>query len=62
MKLDTLEVAILLVMAFTFGCLITLFGVQFIVTDPLRKEAIQKGYASWEVVDQTSGITQFKFK
>jgi hypothetical protein len=62
MKLDTLEVAILSVMAFTFGCLITLISVQIIVTDPLRVEAIQKGYASWEVVDQTSGRTQFKFK
>jgi hypothetical protein len=62
MKLDTIEAAILSMMAFTFGCLITLISVQIIVTDPLRKEAIEKGYASWEVVDQTSGKTQFKFK
>jgi hypothetical protein len=62
MKLDSIEVAILSVMAFTFGCLITLVGVQIIVTDPLRTEAIQKGYASWEVIDQSTGKTQFKFK
>ncbi len=62
MKFDTIELAILSVMAFTFGCLITLLSVQIIVTTPLRKEAIEKGYASWEVIDQSTGKTQFKFK
>jgi hypothetical protein len=62
MKFEKIEIAIISTLAFTFGCLITLVGVQIIVIDPLRTEAIQKGYASWEVINQSTGKTQFKFK
>jgi len=49
-------------MAFILGCLVTIVGVQTIVIDPMKNEAIKKGYASWEIVDNSTGRTQFKFK
>ncbi len=62
MKFDSIEAALLSVMTFTFGCLLTLISVNIIVIDPIKKEAIEKGYASWEVINQSTGKTEFKFK
>jgi hypothetical protein len=50
------------VMAFILGCLVTLVSVNIIVIDPIKNEAIKKGYASWEIINNFTGKTQFKFK
>jgi len=62
MKIDELEILIIALISFIVGCLIGLVSFQIIVTDPLRAEAIQKGYATWEVTNQSTGETQFRFK
>ncbi len=48
--------------AFIFGCLIASLSVDIIVIDPIRREAIKRGYAYWEVVNESTGRTEFKFK
>jgi hypothetical protein len=62
MEIKPMEVALLSALAFIFGCLVTLISVDFFVINPIKKEAIEKGYASWEVINNSTGKTEFKFR
>jgi hypothetical protein len=61
MKLETFEIAFLSLICLATGFLITSCGYEIFVVSKIRQEAVQKGYAIWEV-EPRYGQTKFKFK
>jgi large-conductance mechanosensitive channel len=51
-----------ILIGFVFGSIITLLNVDTFIIRPIQKEAVEKGYATWEVVNQSTGKTHFRFK
>ena len=62
MKDIIIDFVLPILIGFVFGSIITLLNVDISIIRPIQKEAVEKGYATWQVVNQSTGRTQFKFK
>ena len=47
---------------FILGGLISLLLTIIFIVNPIKGEAIEKGYAEWKVVDNNTGETKFVWK
>jgi len=48
--------------AFIFGCYAGSSCTKKWSVSPLKSEAVEKGYAEWQIVDNHSGATKFAWK
>lgn len=53
---------VLIVFAFILGGLISLLLSIILLVNPIKGEAVEKGYAEWKVVDNNTGETKFVWK
>lgn len=62
MKNKLNQILIIAIAAFTSSALTAATGyfyVLFFVVQPFQKEAVDNGFATWEVVDNANGATKF---
>jgi hypothetical protein len=56
------ETIILMVLSMGLGILVALAIASFVFVSPLKKEAVERGYAEWQVTDNSIGATRFVWK
>jgi hypothetical protein len=56
-----INTAIIALTSSTITILLGLVAVQLYVIQPFQKEAIDRGFALWEVTDNATGSTQFQW-
>lgn len=58
----TTDLIIISIIAFFLGGMVSLLLSIFLMVNPLKGEAVEKGYAEWKVVDNNTGETKFVWK
>lgn len=62
MKFETTEIVLIGIFSSLMGMLICCTCYEAFVVQPIKADAIEKGYAQWQVVNIKTGQTEFKFK
>lgn len=55
----TLEATILCVLSSVLGVCVGIIAMFTFSIQPMKKEAVERGFASWEVIDNSNGTTKF---
>ncbi len=56
------DLIIISIIAFMLGGMVSLLLSIFLMLNPIKGEAVEKGYAEWKVVDNNTGETKFVWK
>jgi len=59
---DTTEFVLLILVGFFIGIMVSLVASEIIMVQPLKQDAVDKGYAYWLVIDNGTGETKFVWK
>jgi hypothetical protein len=59
---STLELVILMVFSSILTTSVVMIASHAYIVSPLKKEAVERGYAEWEVTNNSSGQTKFVWK
>lgn len=59
--MKTYEVILISLLSSLLTLVVTLFSVHLFMFAPFKKEAVDRGFASWEVTDNATGQTCFKW-
>ena len=62
MKFDTIELFLVLITGTFIGVLMGTITQDIIIIQPIKVEAIEKGFAEWKIVNNKTGETKFKMK
>lgn len=57
--MKTYEVILISILSSMLTLIVTLLSVQIFMFAPFKKEAVDKGFASWQVIDNATGQTRF---
>lgn len=58
MKQNIIILTAALTSSITTAILLTIYGIVYVI-QPMQKEAVDKGFAVWEVTNNATGSTQF---
>ena len=53
---------ILMALTFILGTILTFLACMIFMAAPLKKQAVERGYAEWKVTDTSLGATKFVWK
>jgi len=53
---------VLMALTFILGIVLTFLACMIFMTAPLKKQAVERGYAEWVVMDNSIGATKFVWK
>ena len=53
---------VLMALTFVLGSVLTFLACMIFMAAPLKKQAIERGYAEWIVTDDSLGATKFVWK
>lgn len=59
---STIELIMLMVWSSVLTLCVAMIAAYAYLVSPLKKEAVDRGFAEWKVVDNSSGQTQFVWK
>lgn len=53
---------ILMALTFILGIILTFLACMIFMAAPLKKQAVERGFAEWQVTDNSIGATKFVWK
>jgi hypothetical protein len=53
---------ILMALTFILGIILTFLACMIFMAAPLKKQAVERGFAEWQVTDTSIGATKFVWK
>ena len=53
---------VLMALTFILGAILTFLACMIFMAAPLKKQAVERGYAEWVVMDNSIGATKFVWK
>lgn len=56
---DTTEFVVLILFGFFVGVIVSLVTMSLFIIDPMKREAVENGYAHWLVINNATGETKF---
>jgi len=59
--IDIKDIAVAIIIGIVFGFGITFGCCQIFQMAPMRKEAVDRGFATWTITDTSTGQTEFRW-